>query len=111
MADLMSVFIDDEDKASSDQDEMIEELQDIGYIITPKVGDTNTHTNNNSMLDDDVFRLHARGTKDTKVLDGTEFKKIEGGSKDNVTAFKKIGRNMKGDANEHHAKVSGKLLR
>ena len=97
----MSVFIDDEDKASSDQDEMIEELQDIGYMITPKDRDTKTHTNNNSMLDDDVFRLHARGTKDTKVLGGTDFKKIEGGTKDNDNVFTKNGKRMKGDAKVH----------
>ena len=36
VGDLMSVFYEDEDDASSDQDDLIEELQDIGYIITPK---------------------------------------------------------------------------
>ena len=36
VGDPMSVFYDDEDDVSSDQDDLIEELQNIGYIITPK---------------------------------------------------------------------------
>ena len=36
VGDLISVFYDDEDDISSDQDDLIEELQDIGYFITPK---------------------------------------------------------------------------
>ena len=35
VADLMTVFADEND-LSSDQDELIEELQNIGYIITSK---------------------------------------------------------------------------
>ena len=36
LGDLMSVFYDKEEDASSDQDSLIEELHDIGYLITPK---------------------------------------------------------------------------
>lgn len=39
---LMSAFYDDEDDASSDQDDLIDELQDIGYFITPKDVDSKT---------------------------------------------------------------------
>ena len=35
LADLMTVFVD-EDECSSDQDEMMNELQQIGYIVTPE---------------------------------------------------------------------------
>ena len=36
VGDLISVFYDKEDDISSDQDDLIEELQNIGYFITPK---------------------------------------------------------------------------
>ena len=42
VGDLMSVFYDDEDEVSSDQDDLIEELHDIGYFITPKDMDSKT---------------------------------------------------------------------
>ena len=38
----MSVFYDDEDEISSDQDDLIEELLDIGYFITRKDMDSKT---------------------------------------------------------------------
>ena len=38
LADLMSVFVD-ENECSSDQDDMMNELQEIGYIVTPKSRD------------------------------------------------------------------------
>ena len=66
VADLMSVFVDDEDDASSDQDDLIKELQDIGYIATPKHTDKNTDTNTDSVLGDDVFKKTVAATADTR---------------------------------------------
>ena len=51
VGDLMTAFYDDEDDVSSDQDDLIEELQDIGYLITPKnmvsEAKTDDHLNEN----------------------------------------------------------------
>ena len=46
----MCVFPDEGEDISSDQDDLIEELQDIGYIITPELPKTVIG------LDDDVFK-------------------------------------------------------
>ena len=45
LGDLMSVFYDDEENATSDQDDLIEELQDIGYFITSKDMVSEDHAN------------------------------------------------------------------
>ena len=45
LGDLMSAFYDDEEDATSDQDDLIEELQDIDYFITSKDMLSEDHAN------------------------------------------------------------------
>ena len=73
LGNLMSAFYDDPDDVSSDQDSLIEELHDIGYLITPKDMDSETKTDN--AIDEDVFmELGTRNVfKSTKHNKKTDF--------------------------------------
>ena len=51
LGDLMSVFYDEEDDFSSDQDDFLEELHDVGYLITPK--DMKLGTKAENVFDED----------------------------------------------------------
>ena len=74
VGDLMSVFVDEGEDISSDQDDLIEELQDIGYIITPKHNDVNT----TDVLDEGVLNTkNARHTcKNTKQNRNSSFRMV-----------------------------------
>ena len=86
LGEFLDLFAEVEDCGSSDQDSLIEDLQDIGYILTPKATDTHKQTNGEKMLAEHVFMPL---TKDTA---GKASKRRENKTKDNDTIFKKISK-------------------